>query len=151
MHRALTVDVACAQYLSFSDFRKPYRSKEELRERKHAYKLFKLFTTNWFSQFMSFGGRGFDMKKLLPIMKRFVESCRDGDENCILWHQVFHNVVSAGLVNLFDVFLQKGATAGILYAKGYTALHVASIMRREDNVVAISQLRPDLAAPAERE
>ncbi len=50
--------------------------------------------------------------------------------------------------NLFDVLLQHGADPELIYKRGYTPLHVAAIIGREENVAAILETGPDLEVPA---
>jgi hypothetical protein len=158
----LNVGITCIQYLSFSDFKAPCRSRQQLHERKSSYKLLEFAATNWFSQVMAYGGRGPAIKNLLRVMNWFIEPCRGDSENFISWQQAFRDEVDCWFVpadplyyaidfhmsNLFDVLLQRGANPELLYEKGFTILHVAAMIGREEDVAAILQTGPDLEAPA---
>lgn len=158
------VGITCMQYLSFSDFEEPCRSRQQLHERKSSYKLFEFAARNWFSQIWEYGGRGPAIKTLLRAMNWFIEPCRDGNENFISWQQAFHDVVDCWFVpadplfyavdfkmaNLFNILLQRGSNPKYLYEKGYAVLHIAVITGCEDNVAAILRTGPDLAAPTNR-
>lgn len=160
----MNVGITCIQYLSFSDFKEPCRSIQQLHERKSSYKLFEFAATNWFSQILTYGARGPAIKTLTRAMNWFIEPCRDGNENFISWQQAFHDAVDCWFVpvdplfyaldfkmaNLIDILLRGGSNPEHLYEKGYTVLHIAAITGREDNVAAILQTGPDLAAPTNR-
>jgi ankyrin repeat protein len=162
VRHTMDVGITCIQYLSFSDFKAPCRSRQQLHERKSSYKLFEFAAMNWFSQILSYGARGPAIKNLLQVMNWFIEPCRGDNENFISWQQAFHDEVSCWFVpvdplyyaigfhmsNLFDILLQRGANPGFLYERGFTVLHVAAITGSEENVAAILQTEPDLEAPA---
>lgn len=156
----LTVGISCAQYLSFSDFKEPCRTMQQLHERKSSYRLLEFAAKNWFSQLMSYGARGPKIKSLFPELRWFIEPCRSGNEQFISWQQVLHNQIDSSrlpteplfyathfdMVNLFDILLEKGAHPESLYSKGFTVLQVAVIRGHEEQVAAILQTNSDLTA-----
>ncbi|MCJ1377478.1 hypothetical protein MMC17_000573 [Xylographa soralifera] len=160
----MDVGITCIQYLSFSDFKTPCQSSQQLHERKISYKLFEFAALNWTSQIISYGGRGPGIKTLLRVMNWFIEPCRDNNQNFISWQQAFHNEVDSSLIpvdplyyavdfqmtNLFDILIQRGSNPAYLYDTDFTVLHLAVITGREDNVSAILQTGPDLEALTNR-
>lgn len=85
----MEIGITCAQYLSFTDFREPCGSVDELRERMASHKLLGFAANNFLSQLWSFGGRGPSIKEFLPSLRWFLEPCRDGQRNFISWQQVY--------------------------------------------------------------
>ncbi len=158
---AFEAGAACAQYLSFSDFKEPCDSEEKLRERVSSYEFLTFAATEWTGLIRSSVGRGPAIRTVLSTMDWFLEPCRDGNDNFISWQQVYHGVVDCSehpadplayavefrMVNLFDILLQRGASPAALYRSGYTDLHVAAIKGNEDELAVILQTNPGLETP----
>lgn len=151
--------VTCCQYLSFTDFGQPCKSKSELDERLASYKFLKFAATHWVELIRV--ANGSRTRGILPAIRWFLEPCHDDKRNFISWQQVYHGTVDSSkfpldplsyavefdLIHLFDILLQRGASPEALYRKGYSDLHIAAIRGHETELARALQMQPKLKAP----
>ncbi|KAL1882218.1 hypothetical protein Daus18300_000704 [Diaporthe australafricana] len=169
-HATMEIGITCAQYLSFTDFREPCGSVDELRERMASHKLFDFAASDFLSQLRSFGGRGPAIKEFLPLLRWFLEPCRDGQRNFLSWQQAYQcdmmgnssteflvpdpitYIIEHNMLHLLDVFLLHAGEEydETIMQSGFTRLHVAVITCREDHLVEILRSSPDLEASGNR-
>lgn len=160
----LDCGVACAQYLSFSDFRTPCDNEQEFMQRKASYKFFRFAATSWSQVHLSYGAGGTATRTLLPRLKWFITGTHKGKGNFVSWQQALHNCVDCSsypcdplyyavvfdMVTMFDVLIEEGGNSQYLYEVDYTPLQVAVIMKDKERVATILKKSPDVDARGPR-
>lgn len=152
------IGITCLQYLSFSDFESPCRDEEQLEERQRSFRFLSFAALCFDAQIEAVGGMAPRLTKGRDFLKLFLKPGFDAKQNFTSWQQIYYDEVdvshysqdplqymehSLDFSSYNSLFLEA-LMPDLLCSQGYSPLHTAAIIGKEQDARVILGQRPEL-------